>query len=176
MLKSQPIKSINDIQSIKSYFLKERLRDYLLFILGINIPMKLQEILNLKVGDLMKSNDNFIFKVQGYTIYLNQEDSKILSDYINGKQSDDYIFESLKTTSPITRQQFHRILNAAAEAIDCKYSVGPQALKKTFAYHAYQQGVHIYDLMHILGHQTKAETYRFMDVMPPDNKRIKIKI
>lgn len=176
MIKSQPIKSVDDIQSIKSYFLKERTRDYLLFVLGINVPLKLQDILTLKVEDLKKSNGKFIFNIQGYTIYLNLEDSKILDTYIKEKSSGDYIFESIKTKSPMTRQQFHRILTAAADAMGCEYSIGPQALKKTFAYHAYHQGIHIFDLMHMLGHQTKAETYRFIDVLPPDNKHIEIKI
>lgn len=176
MIKSQPIKTTHEIHMMKTYLLNERSRDYLLFVLGINIPMKLQELLELKCCDLVFKDGCYQFIVNDYTIYLNKEDSSILKRFVATKSPDDYIFESMKTKSPLTRQQFHRILSAASTAIGCKHSIGPQALKKTFAYHAYHQGIHIFDLMHILGHNTKSETYRFIDVNPPDHKTIQINL
>lgn len=174
MIKSLPIKSTQDIAALKSFFLKERSRDYLLFALGINVPLKLQDLLELKCEDLVLERSRYKFNIYGYEVYLNQEDSLILYEYVQQKSSDDYIFESIKTKAPITRQQFHRILTHASSAIGCSHSIGPQALKKTFAYHAYVQGIHILDLMHLLGHQSKAETYHFIDVRPPNNKRIEL--
>ncbi|WP_414045206.1 tyrosine-type recombinase/integrase [Macrococcus equi] len=176
MIKSLPIKSTNEIQTLKNYFLKVRMRDYLLFILGINVPLKLQTLLEMKKKNLAKENDQYIFDVNGYKIYLNAQDSELLTHFIHEKSPDDYLFESIKTKSPLTRQQFHRILSTASCEIGYEQSLGPQALKKTFAYHAYIQGIDIYDLMHVLGHQTKSETYYFIDITPSDNKSIQIHI
>lgn len=176
MIKSTPIKSISDIQALKSYLSAERIRDYILFVLAINVPLKIQDILEMKYEDLVVEENRFIFTINGYSIYLNQHDSKILSMYIQSKSSGDYLFESIKTRSPLTRQQFHRIFSKAAVEVGYTVPIGPQALKKTFAYHAYKQGIHIYDLMHLLGHQTKSETYRFIDIDPPDNKRIELEL
>ncbi|TDM49440.1 hypothetical protein ETI06_07815 [Macrococcoides goetzii] len=176
MIKSMPIKSSEDIQKIKSYLLSTRKRDYLLFVLGINIPLKIQDILEMKLSDLSLQQDQYVFKINDYSIFLNAHDSKILMDYIQSTCSGTYLFESIKTKSPLTRQQFHRILSKASTEIGCNYSIGPQALKKTFAYHAYQQGVHIFDLMHILGHATKSDTYHFIDVTPPDTKQLALEI
>ncbi|MCE4956528.1 tyrosine-type recombinase/integrase [Macrococcoides caseolyticum] len=176
MIKSTPIKSVSDIQVLKSYFAQERTRDYILFVLAINVPLKIQDILEMKCEDLIVKDNRFVFMVNGYSIYLNSHDSNVLSSYIQSKSKDDYLFVSIKTKSPLTRQQFHRILSKAASEIGCTFSIGAQALKKTFAYHAFVQGIHIYDLMHLLGHQTKSETYQFMDIEPPDYKKIELQI
>ncbi|WP_414044294.1 tyrosine-type recombinase/integrase [Macrococcus animalis] len=176
MIRSLPIKSVQDIAAIKSYFRNERTRDYLLFVLGINVPLKLHELLELKCEDLTYDINRYKFNVYGYEIYLNRDDSLILRNYVQHKSNEEYIFESLRANSPITRQQFHRILTNASSAVGYEFSIGPQALKKTFAYHAYLQGVHILDLMHLLGHQSKAETYHFIDVAPQEKKCLELKI
>ena len=49
----EPIRDLNDIERIKNYLIRWRFRDFLMFIMGINIGLRISDLLSLKVKDVM---------------------------------------------------------------------------------------------------------------------------
>ncbi|MEE1107190.1 tyrosine-type recombinase/integrase [Macrococcoides canis] len=177
MNKSNPIIQISDIEKFKSYF-EHHERDWLLFSIGINIPVKTNTLLSLKPSELNHEENLYYFIVNNHTIYLSEEISDRLRAYIveHAISDDEYIFKSTKTKRVLTRQQFHRILTDAKKNVHYSGVLGSQALKKTFAYQAYVQGVDIRQIQQICGHHTKAETYKFIDVNYEDARFIQLNL
>ncbi|MCG4734451.1 hypothetical protein L0M92_12650, partial [Casaltella massiliensis] len=54
----EPIKNIEDINKIKKYLKSKNLRNYLIFVMGINTGIKTCQILNLKIEDILDYNNN----------------------------------------------------------------------------------------------------------------------
>ena len=52
----QPIRDPEQIQQLKEYFKEKSLRNYILFIMGINTGLRISDILKLKVGDVKGSH------------------------------------------------------------------------------------------------------------------------
>lgn len=145
MLSVSPIKELQMIELLKSYFYHSNIRDYLFFVISINLPDYL-------LSDL--------------TSFIQQHHLR----------SDDYLFQSVKTKQPLTRQQVYRIINEAVMTLQLDAYIGAHSLKKTFAYHAYQHHMDIHTLQHLLGHQSKSETYKFIQTEPPVNKELHLNL
>lgn len=51
----QPIRDPEQIQQLKDYFKEKSIRNYILFVMGINTGLRISDILKLKVGDVKGS-------------------------------------------------------------------------------------------------------------------------
>lgn len=170
-----PIKSIEKISQMKEILKKHSIRDLLLFVAGINLGIRVQDLLNLKLEDVydLETNSPKEFLVindantgrKNY-FYINEQVSKVLMEYIKAYdlQSTDFLFKSKKNDSPITRQQAYRIINGAAKEIGLDVNIGMHTLRKTFGYHAYRKGIAISILMEIFHHSTHAETLNYIGI------------
>lgn len=162
-----PFKKLEEIEKLKQYFKSTNIRDYLLYVISINLPFNLNYILNLKVRELYQ-NTLLAHEINGFTIQLPNYIEKDLLQLIHllKLEPSDYLFQSQRTKQPLTRQQAYRIIKEGVKQTNIQGSYGMLSLKKTFAYHAYQQGMEITSLQHLLGHQSKYETYKFIEVEP----------
>lgn len=170
-----PIKSIEKISQMKEILKKHSIRDLLLFVAGINLGIRVQDLLNLKLEDVYDVETNspreFLVMYDATTgkknyFYINEQVSKVLMEYIKAYdlQSADFLFKSKKNDSPITRQQAYRIINGAAKEIGLDVNIGMHTLRKTFGYHAYRKGIAISILMDIFHHSTHAETLNYIGI------------
>ena len=48
----QPIRSLKQIETIKKLFKQQSLRDYCLFVLGINSGLRISDLLKLRISDV----------------------------------------------------------------------------------------------------------------------------
>lgn len=62
---TQPIRSKSDIQKLKEYFInRNEIRNYTLLVLGINIPIRISDLLSIKWKDVYDiRNKNFFSHV-----------------------------------------------------------------------------------------------------------------
>ena len=191
----EPIRDIKTIKSIRSILKSQSIRNELLFIFGINVGLRISDILELKIGDLVKSN----FKtVKEYVIitekktgktkkfYIGDIVKKVIENYIKELSSLDisnYVFQSRKGNNmPITRQRAYRILNNAAEMIGLveknengviiSGEIGTHTLRKTFGYHAYRNGSSLELLMDIFNHSSKSQTLRYIGITEEQKKGV----
>ncbi len=180
-----PIKDIEQINSIKKMLKKQSLRDLLLFVLGINTGIRVSDLLSLKVVDVWDGSEvrEFLYIYEGKceepkAIYLNIRVRYALKEYLSSIsfQDEDYLFKSKKNTQPITRQQAYRIINHAAKEVGITGKIGTHTLRKTFGYHAYRKGIAISILMEIFNHHTPAETLRYLGIDKHEERLVKVDV
>ena len=191
----EPIRDIKTIKNIRAILKGQSIRNELLFIFGINVGLRISDILKLRVEDLVKLDlktvkDHVIIKEKktGKTkkFYIGDVVKKVIENYIRNLSNLDmstYIFRSRKGDNlPITRQQAYRILNDAAEIIGIvekdekgiiiSGEIGTHTLRKTFGYHAFQNGSSLELLMNIFNHSSKSQTLRYIGITEDQKKEV----
>lgn len=190
----EPIRDIKTIKAIRTLLKGQSIRNELLFILGINVGLRISDILKLKITDILKSSGtvkDYVVIIEKKTdktkkFYLGNIVKKVIENYISENYDysiNDYIFFSRKgKNKPITRQQAYRILNNAAEYIGIverdrqgkilSGEIGTHTLRKTFGYHAFQNGTSLELLMDIFNHSSKSQTLRYIGITEEQKKEV----
>lgn len=172
----EPIRDIEDIEKLKSTLKEQNMRDYFLFVLGINTGMRISELLTLKVGDLM-CNDNVVpsIQVKNEEIPINTVVKECFLLYQtsitkNENLVDTYLFQSRKGHDPIDRSHAYRILNDAAQKLGLPYKIGPHTLRKTFGYHYYKKNKDVKYLQKLFNHSSSKQTLSYIGELEIKNK------
>ncbi|AEB77547.1 site-specific integrase [Clostridium botulinum] len=190
----EPIRDIKLIKAMRTYLKGESIRNELLFVFGINVGLRISDILKLRFSDLVypdfKIKDSCLIteKKTGKSnrFYIGPIIKKVLETYIQiakPESLDEYIFKSRKgVNKSISRQHAWYILNNAAEAIGLvkkdengnilSGEIGTHSLRKTFGYHAYNKGVSLEILMQIFNHSSKRETLRYIGITEDEKKEV----
>ncbi|NMD72798.1 tyrosine-type recombinase/integrase [Bacillus sp. DNRA2] len=162
----EPIRSLEKIEDMK-WALKRHCseRDYILFLLGINVGLRVSDMLQLKAKEV-KGKKKIIIREgktqKPRTVHL-QNIYDELNDYIKGLDSE-WLFPSRKGDKPITRIQAYRQLNRAAEMADIEEGIGTHTMRKTFGYWYYKQTKDIAKLQEILNHSHPNITKRYIGI------------
>nr|WP_154307065.1 tyrosine-type recombinase/integrase [Metabacillus lacus] len=166
------------MQLIKCYLKQRSIRDYCLFVLGINTGLRVQDLLHLHVRDIADNDGNILLSMkqpcEGLPVYLNSELRHVLESFIknNNLSIDDYLFQSRKTNEPISRQQAYRIINEAATSAGISAPIGTHTLRKTFGYHAYRKGIAISLIQKRLQQSAPSETLYYLGIHTYDPSEI----
>jgi len=148
----EPIRDRKEIEAMKKFLKERNLRDYMIFTLGINSKLKVNDLLKLRVSDIFDEKGEILINVspnenrkedkifpfsdtviRDYTEDLMEYFKKYFVDALPGAA----MFPSRKGGGPITRQQAHRIIINAAKAVGIKDNIGAQSLRKTFEHLTY---------------------------------------
>jgi integrase len=171
----EPIKSLKDIQRIKQYLLgKENKRDYLMFVLGINVGLRASDLLALKIADVSDSSKVTVIeqktkKVKKFT--LNRAAKEAIELYISSLGSytpEDYLFPSQKG-GHLTVSSAHRIIKAFMRELGIRGNYGTHSLRKTFGYHLYTNNItsdagFLNTLQKIYNHSSSLVTLRYIGI------------
>ncbi len=180
----EALRDIKQITAIKKYLKKHSERDYVLFVFGINTGLKITEMLDIRVGDVLEKEDN-VKNFYSYhhhemmkEVYLNHKVKQALLHYISNRHLslDDFLFKSTKTEKPISRQQAYRIIHQAAEAIGIEGKIGTNSMRKTFGYHAYKRGIAISLLQKHFNHSTPSETLKYLGISKDEKIKTEIDV
>ncbi|MFC5732163.1 tyrosine-type recombinase/integrase [Cytobacillus gottheilii] len=166
MNKLPPIKDLETIELMKTQLLKEGKREWFLFVLGINVGVKISLLLNLKVKDI-KNQTHIVIKENNSSkikrIFINEKLKNDIEIYTAGMNDEAYVFKSYRSDRPIKRVQAYKILKKVATEAGVS-SFGPETLRSTFAYHFYQQTQDIELLQYLFNHSSVNVTLKFLDV------------
>lgn len=97
----EPIRDPKKINAIKNYLKWKSIRDYALFVVGINVALSISDLLSLTWGDVLERGDFKTLSLkEGKTqkmrnIKLNQASRKALQELLDTLatyEPDDYIF------------------------------------------------------------------------------------
>lgn len=163
----QPIRDREVIDKFKRELKKNGTRDYMMFCLGINVGLRISDILKLKVSDV-KDKDRIRIYEKKTTKYkrllippkLRDE----LEDYVCGMNDDEFLFQSRKgDNKPITRVQAYRILNKVADKLG-EEEIGTHTLRKTFGYWHYQANKDVAILQDIFNHSAPSITLKYIGI------------
>ena len=180
MVSVDPIRDPKKIESMKIYLKGNNIRDYALFVVGINVALRVSDLLNLTWGDVLNPNKKSFKTVnllEGKThkrreIQLNKTSQNAFKELLNSLDTytmTDYIFKSREgENKPLTRQQALNILKDSAKAVGVKDNVGTHTLRKTWGYHAWKKGFSPALIMETLNHSNLTVTKRYLGVRQDD--------
>ena len=194
----EPIRDTKTIKNMRAILKSQSTRNELLFILGINVGLRISDILKLKVKDLTKLNTkapkDYVIITEIKTrktkkFYIGDIVKKVIENYMKENDNpgfDTYIFLSRKGINmPITRQQAYRIINNAAELLGIVErndkgnlihgEIGTHTLRKTFGYHSFKNGTSLELLMDLFNHSSKTQTLRYIGITEDQKKEVYLK-
>jgi Site-specific recombinase XerD len=176
----EPIRSKQQIEAVKGYLKNRNLRDWLLFVLGINSGLRISDLLLLKISDV-KAKDRIIIremktgKIKDFPLSLTCK--KTINEYLTSIHNEsEWLFKSQKGDQPITRIQAYRIMNKAACAVGIKEAIGTHTLRKTFGYWAYKSGVDITRIQKLLNHSAPSVTLAYIGITKDELDNIYINL
>ncbi|TDL74243.1 site-specific integrase [Peribacillus frigoritolerans] len=162
----QPIRDKDKIAEIKDILKRQSLRDWFMFVAGINTGLRISDLLKLKVSDV-KDRTHITLKEaktgKEKRFKINSAFAKSIEYYIKGKDYDALLFPSRKGDKPISRVQAYRILNKVADTVGLE-EIGCHTLRKTFGYHFYQKKKDVAMLQEIFNHSAPSVTLRYIGI------------
>ena len=182
-MKVEPIINMKDIKSIKK-LLVDRPRDRLLFVLGINSGLRVQDLLALKVSDVRTCSigDRVSIKEKKTgkenVFIMNKEIKTALDDYLRcaKRQDDHYLFKSRKGQNyPLTTYAVTMMVQRWCDEINLKINAGAHTLRKTWCYQQRQMGSSWELLAKRLNHSTPSITRRYLGVQEEEVEEILMK-
>ena len=174
----EPIRDLNRVQRIKGNLKrKKNPRDLLLFTAGINLGLRISDLLSLKVGDVKDHKGDirdFIYITEQKTkkqrkIALNDGVREALQIYFNKTgvyDLDRYLFisEKSKKNRPLTRVRAWQLINEWCRKVGIEERMGTHTLRKTLGYQMRKKGIAIEVIQAILGHSNAKVTSRYIGI------------
>ena len=165
------------LRSIKHYYQEQgNLRDLLLFTLGINTGLRLNELLELNVGDVRKK-DIVIFRSDAGGIAkkfpLNKELKELIKKVTDNKDDKAPLFESV-CGRRVERTTVYRNFKEAVRNIGLDSSITLASLRKTFGYHYYTAFGDLLFLQWLFNQKNVQETMNYIGVQEDLSSRFKV--
>ena len=184
-----PIKSLEDIQKCKEYFLKQpstyrnnhlNLRNYSIFCLNINIGLRASDLLYLKIRDIMCEKNKFknevsiieskTGKTKTFNICQNAREAILL--YLETRpnyQMNEYLFTSKKLKNePLTPNGLWRIIKKMQNDVGITENLGTHSLRKSFAYQRLMKHkddpYYVATIQELLNHSSIAITRKYLGI------------
>lgn len=163
----QPIREVDLLHEIEDFFKSKNSRDYIFFLLGIYLGLRVSDILRLRVKDLKdKSHVDIREKKtkKRKRILIHTFLKRELKDYLIDKDLEEYVIKSRKgENKPITRHRAYQILKEVALKFNID-SLGTHSLRKTFGYHFYKQTKDVALLQDLFNHAAPNITLRYIGI------------
>ncbi len=181
----EPIRKKEDIMRLKEYFFaRGEIRNYTMVVIGLNIPLRISDILNLKWGDVYNYQQDRYYqhirieeqKTGKQNVFvLNEkvvETLELYRAYLSYPQSNQYIFTASEyKEQPLSRVSAYLIIRHAAEELGLEH-IGCHSLRKTFGYHAWKNGAHLAVIMSIYNHSSIQITKRYLGIEQDDKDQV----
>jgi len=188
---AEPIKDMDEIERISDYMKRNgRYRDNMLFIVGINLGLRISDLRVLRFCNLI--NDNYTFKdsfpvleqktkntrthrknryltintaiVEAVTLYLENTKNVKLSDYMFRSESN----RGSNKNEPVSRQGVDHMLRSLAKELDLTMKLSTHSLRKTWAYHQMVMSNNdprkLLLLQKAMGHSSAAQTLDYIGI------------
>lgn len=186
MCKTDPIRSSDEIQRFKQYFLeKGQVRNYALVTMGLNTSLRIGDLLGLKWGEVYDFKEE---KYRGHITLTEQKTGKrnrialnsIAKEALEMLRSaalptggEEYIFKSrVGTNQPIGRVSAYKIIKNAVGDLGFEGTISCHSLRKTFGYHAWKKGVPPALIMSIYNHSSIEITKRYLSIDQDDKDEV----
>ena len=179
-----PFKSKNDIEKVKQYLMgKQDKRDFALFVVGINVGLRTQDLVALKISSVSKSRNSIERVVQVIehktgkirSFELNDVATAALRLYLNSLseyEPNGWLFPSRKSNvgeGHLTVEAVRRIIKDTCRELHIEGNFGAHSLRKTFGYWVYISGVQknpliLVTLQRMFNHSSQTTTMRYIGI------------
>ncbi len=180
-MKVQPITNVKDIKAIKN-FLNNFPRDKMLFIMGINSGLRVQDLLSLKVKDVSTKELNSCLSIKEKktnkenVLVFNKEIFQAVQNYLQyaNPEPQHYLFKSRKgRNAPLTTYAITMMVKKWTSWINLDGNFGAHTLRKTWTYHQRKTfGVSWEILSKRLNHSTPSVTRRYLGIQDEEVEEI----
>lgn len=169
----QPIRNLKQIETIKKLLKQQNLRDFCLFTVGINSGLRISDLLNLRISDVIekgKVKDRIRLREKKTNKFkdfpLSNNTKSAIKEYLKTRdyKENEPLFISRKNKGFLMRNQAYKILNEVSKSIGIKEKIGTHTLRKTFGYHAFNNGYDIALIQKLFNHSTPAITLRYIGI------------
>lgn len=155
-------------KSIEVKYQKIYDRDWMLFKIGVNSALRIEDLAQLKVDDnllrgYLYTREMKTGKEQSFE--MNDQLAKDIKEYIkrNNLYTGEYLFQSRKgKNKPITRQNAYIRLRNYADEVGVRYPIGCHSMRKFFARNYYEKTGDILTLQKMLNHSSYIVTLRYI--------------
>ena len=188
----QPIRDKTKLEMLKYELKKTGIRNYLLFLTGLNSGMRVSDVVNLNRDNIRDENNN----MREHITIIEQKTGKLkkfplvnglraeMEKYTENMPQGEYLFKSQKgdnkptTTQDVVYDQGSastsvlslnpatgqvRLLNNAAKNIGLE-EIGTHTMRKTFGYFFYKQYKDVAKLQKILNHSSPSITLIYIGI------------
>ena len=169
----QPIRELKQIETIKKLLKQQNLRDYCLFVLGINSGLRISDLLKLRISDVIENSkikDRISLREKKTNKFkdfpLSDKAKQAIKEYLKTRNYKDNepLFISRKNNGFLLRGQAYKIINNVAKSVGIKEKIGTHTLRKTFGYHAYNNGYDITLIQKLFNHSSPSVTLRYIGI------------
>lgn len=181
----QPIKKTKDLKKIYAYLKETNVRNFAIFVVGVNVLLRAGDLLSLKWSDVLESDNKTLKKTVWITedktdkvrkVRFNEDSIAALQLYKDSLKQfniNDYIFSSRKANKDgekkLDVKALHKIIKDTCNELGIKGNFGTHTLRKTGAYHIYINNIAenptiISYLQKILNHSSQATTLRYIGI------------
>lgn len=170
----QPIRDQNKILGIKKRLREQKHpRDYLLFVMGINLALRISDLTALKIGDLINDKgepaDSLDLRVgktnREQVIELNETVRDAIAYYLKKTKASDpskFVFTAYRTGNRLNRVRAHQLTKNWCEGVGLYGKYGTHTLRKTWGFMARQSGIDLSIISEKLGHLNNQVTRRYL--------------
>ncbi|MBA7530240.1 Tyrosine recombinase XerC [subsurface metagenome] len=173
----EPIRDPKKILAIKRNLKEEgNPRNYLLFVAGVNLALRISDLLSLRVKDILDKQGNikeFIHLKEKKTkrqvkIKLNNTVKEALNYFLDKARVTDpeqYLFKSERGNRALDRIRAWGLIQKWTKEVGLESErYGTHTLRKTWGYQARKQGVSIEKINEKLGHKSVIVTKRYIGI------------
>lgn len=185
----EPIRDLEKIKHIKKNLKAQKSpRDYLLFIMGINLALRIGDLLTLRVRDVLNEKNEmkeYIYLREQKTgrekkLNLNEGIKDALKHYffkIQTTNPDQLLFIAYRSGKPLTRIRAWQLVRSWCEKVGLSGErFGTHTLRKTWGYQARQKGISIELICEKLGHRSPAVTRRYIGITQEEVSEVEKRI
>ena len=169
----EPIKDKNQIEEIEKYLKEHNKRNRLIWAFGINIGLRISDVLAMDIKDVEDKNYVEIIekKTGKYKRFpLNDKLKRLIKEYLETERTKVYCItgeEPLfvgKKHKRLDRSQVYRFINEVCKNLCINVNVGTHTMRKTFGYHHYKKYHDVALLQKIFNHSSPSITMRYIGI------------
>lgn len=170
--KVEPIRSLDDVKTIKK-MLYDSPRNYALFVVGINTPLRTTELLSITCAQVLKVAAGDAIEIgDGKTVTLNAACVEAIQRLLGSRPyvPEDPLFFSQRSKS-LEVSSLHRLVKSWCRAIALKGNYGSGSLRITWGYHQrISFGSRLPDIVAAFGHHSQRRTLEYLCIQPDEIK------
>ncbi|MQY58199.1 MAG: tyrosine-type recombinase/integrase [Clostridia bacterium] len=170
-MKVEPIRDRKKILAIKQNLKARSVRNYLLFSLGMNLGLRVSDLLSLKVKDVLDTD--YIYLKEKKTnkpkkVKINKAAKEAVDFYFKKEKPydpDQFLFRAERSGNQLNRIRVWEMMKEWCEEAGVKQKVGSHTFRKSWGFHARKQGEPIELIQKRFGHSSPSTTLLYIGII-----------
>ena len=173
----EPLRTQREINQLKDYLYRTNLRNFTIFIVGINTNLRASDLLNLRYGPVCRAIEEDIAVPiterktgKRKNLRLNRAAKTALREYFASRrfQNADELIFTRADGLPISTAALSSGFKYWCKQADLVGNFASHTMRKTWAYHHHKAGASIPTLMAMMNHRSQRQTLDYLCITAQD--------